>query len=116
MKNKKLVVEKPWEKFEQFTHNEISTVKILTVNPDSKLSLQLHHKREEFWRIVKGSCRVQIGDKVFNAKIGDEFEIPKETAHRLMGTKNLAQVLEISYGDFDEEDIKRIEDDYNRVN
>ena len=33
-------VTKPWGQFEQFTHNEISTVKILTVNENQRLSLQ----------------------------------------------------------------------------
>lgn len=106
---------KPWGSYDRMTLKEESTVKILTVNPHSRTSLQLHHKRKEFWRIVKGSCQVQIGDKLIHAKIGDEFIIPKETKHRLIGTKNLAQVLEISYGDFSEEDIERLEDDYNRV-
>lgn len=109
------IVEKPWGKFEQFTHNEISTVKIITVNPDSRLSLQKHKQRVEFWKVVKGSCQVVIGDKLIHARIGDEFKIPKNTLHRLIGTKNLAQILEISYGHFDENDIERVEDDYRRT-
>ena len=48
MKNH-LTVNKPWGRFDQFTHNEISTVKILTVNPNKRLSLQSHDKREEMW-------------------------------------------------------------------
>ena len=37
---KKKSVEKPWGGFEQFTLNEISTVKILTIKPGQTFSLQ----------------------------------------------------------------------------
>jgi hypothetical protein len=39
-------VEKPWGRFEQYTHNVPSTVKIITVVPGGVLSSQYHHKRE----------------------------------------------------------------------
>ena len=51
----KYTEDRPWGKFEQFTKNEQTTVKIITVNPDAPLSLQKHAKRKEFWRIISGS-------------------------------------------------------------
>ena len=114
--HKTFIMEKPWGKFEQFTHNEISTVKILTVKPEEHLSLQYHHKREEFWRVIKGKLIVTIGDKKINAKEGDEFFIPKEAKHTAEGIgEEEAKILEISYGEFDEEDIVRLEDKYGRA-
>ncbi len=113
---KTLVVERPWGKFEQFTHNEITTVKIITVKADGVLSLQYHHNREEFWRVISGHPKVTIGEETISAKPGDEFKIEKMQHHRLAGGGDEAQILEIAYGDFDEEDIVRIEDIYGREN
>ena len=70
---KTLIVKKPWGQFDQFTHNEISTVKIHSINPNSSLSLQYHNNRTEFWYIMSGHPVVTIGEKTTNANPGDEF-------------------------------------------
>ena len=106
--------ERPWGKFEQFTHNDKSTVKLLHVKPHSKLSLQYHNKREESWRVISGSGKVVIGDKILDAKEGDEFFIPFKEKHRIITEDSSLIILEIAYGEFDEKDIVRLEDDYNR--
>lgn len=108
------ITKKPWGNFEQFTHNQKSTVKILTVLPKRKLSLQYHLKREEFWKVLEGNCTVIIGDKKYTAKKGDYFQIKKKQKHRIIGGTKTAQLLEISFGNFDEADIVRIEDIYGR--
>jgi mannose-1-phosphate guanylyltransferase/mannose-1-phosphate guanylyltransferase/mannose-6-phosphate isomerase len=112
---KKYSGEKPWGKFERFTHNEPSTVKILIVNAGEELSLQYHRKRSEFWRVISGNGIVQIKDEKFNAAAGNEYLIPPKTAHRLSAGTEPLVVLEISIGDFDEADIVRLEDKYGRV-
>ena len=106
--------ERPWGVFRQFIHNEPCTVKIITVKPKQFLSLQSHNKRSEFWRIVGGSGKVQIGENIFTVKKDDEYNIPVNTKHRLMGGDSVLEVLEISIGDFDENDIIRYEDKYGR--
>ncbi|MBS3099212.1 phosphomannose isomerase type II C-terminal cupin domain [Candidatus Pacearchaeota archaeon] len=111
---KKKVVNKPWGFEEQFTLNEISSVKILYVKPGRKLSLQKHKNRSEFWKVLE-SVKVWIGNKKIEAIKGDEFMIKKGQLHRLEGLKKTGSVLEISFGKFDENDIERIEDDYGRV-
>ncbi len=110
-----LIVEKPWGKFEQFTHDEQTTVKIITVNPGGTLSLQTHKLRTEFWRVLSGHPVVTIGDTVTRANPGDEFEIKKTEAHRLGAVDDVVQVLEITHGQFDENDIIRLEDNYGRT-
>lgn len=112
---KTLIVKKPWGQFEQFTHNETTTVKILSVNKGSSLSLQKHNNRIEFWRVVLGHPVVTIGKTVKNANPGDEFEIDKLEPHRLEAEGGDVQVLEVSYGEFDENDIIRLEDKYGRT-
>lgn len=105
---------KPWGSFKQFIKNEKSTVKIIFVNPNEQLSLQYHHHRKEFWRVIAGNPQIQIGGRKIAAKIGDEFIIPEMTNHRIIGGKEKAEILEISFGEFDENDIVRIEDRYGR--
>ncbi|MBU0760236.1 MAG: phosphomannose isomerase type II C-terminal cupin domain [Nanoarchaeota archaeon] len=112
---KKQVVKRPWGWEDIFTLNEISSVKILNVKPRQKFSLQKHKDRKEFWKILDNPAKVTIGKKTFRAKCGDEFFIPKKTLHRVEALSKTVQVLEISFGKFDEKDIVRKEDDYGRV-
>lgn len=111
---KKHTEKKPWGKFERFCHNEKVTVKIITVRPNSKLSLQFHNCRDEFWKIVSGNGQIVLGEKTVDAKAGDEFFISRKTNHRIITSKNALEVMEISFGKFDEKDIVRLSDEYNR--
>lgn len=112
---KTLKVERPWGEFDQFTKNEDTTVKLHMVLPHSAWSLQYHNNRSEFWRIVSGHPMITIGEKRFESKPGDEFVVPQKELHRLETGEEGATILEICYGNFDEEDIVRIEDKYGRA-
>jgi len=62
--------ERPWGRFERFTLNEPSTVKLVYVHGDKRLSLQYHNNRSEVWKVIKGPVKVQIGnDTVITRKI-----------------------------------------------
>jgi mannose-6-phosphate isomerase-like protein (cupin superfamily) len=111
----RVLLEKPWGRFEQFILNEISTVKILSVKPNSKLSLQYHFQREEFWKVISGKGKVIIGEEMFTAKEDDEFYIKKKIKHRIVTDDTSIKILEISFGIFQEDDIVRIEDEYGRA-
>lgn len=108
-------IERPWGNFRQFTQNENTTVKIITVNPNESLSLQSHKKRSEFWHIISGNGIIEIGDTKKDAKVGGEYEIPIEVKHRLSAGDLGIVVLEVAIGEFDEEDIVHYEDKYGRV-
>lgn len=112
---KKYTEERPWGGFEQFTHNMQCTVKLLNVKPGQKLSLQYHRNRDEFWRVVAGEGSFVIGDDLLEGKPGDEFFIKRGDKHRIMTADSHVQVLEVSFGEFDENDIVRLEDHYDRV-
>ncbi len=107
--------ERPWGNFRQFTHNSPSTVKILSIKPNTSLSLQYHNNREEFWKVLSGQPVVTIGEQKIKAKAGDEFKIEKLQPHRLEAGEEDVQVLEIAYGNFEESDIIRLEDKYGRI-
>lgn len=110
----KLTDVRPWGKFIQFTHGEPSTVKILTINPHGQLSLQFHEHREEFWYVLEGNPIVTVGEKITEAKPGEEFLINKKDKHRAEAKDHTVRILEISFGNFDENDIVRLEDKYHR--
>ncbi len=112
---KPFTIERPWGNFRQFTHNNVSTVKIITVKPNEQLSLQSHTKRAEFCKIISGSGTMEVGDKKYNAKEGDEYYIPVNAKHRTTAGPSGLSLLEIDSGDFDENDITRYEDKYGRA-
>ncbi|MDO8518309.1 MAG: phosphomannose isomerase type II C-terminal cupin domain, partial [bacterium] len=107
--------ERPWGNFERFTLNEKTTVKILTIQPGESVSLQTHQHRDEFWRITRGTGVVRIGDEERPATVGDMFWCPRNSKHQISGGTEGIQWLEVSLGDFDEQDITRLEDRYGRI-
>lgn len=107
--------ERPWGSFSRFTSNEASTVKIITIKPNESLSLQYHEKREEFWRVLSGEGEVVIGESATPALPGSEFFVGKGEKHRMSAGPQGLEVLEISFGEFDENDITRLEDVYGRI-
>lgn len=112
---KPFTIERPWGNFRQFTHNSLSTVKILTLKSGESLSLQSHAKRSEFVRIIQGSGTIEIWDMKYNVVEGDEHNIPVNTKHRVMAGPSGLAYLEISMGNFEENDEIRYEDKYGRA-
>lgn len=108
--------ERPWGRFEQYTHNERCTVKIITVAPGGKLSRQYHTKRDELWIVLDPGARVELDEKVSRPEIGEKLSILRGTVHRLSAEGGgPVRILEVSFGDFDENDIVRLEDVYGRT-
>ena len=110
--NQQMKINKPWGFFEQLIDNEITTVKLITILAGNRTSLQFHEYRSEKWYVLSGEGIAMAPDQK-TIKPGDEISIPKTTIHRLEAITDL-QVLEISFGLFQESDIKRLEDDYVR--
>jgi len=106
--------ERAWGNFERFTLNEQTTVKILTIKSGEALSLQQHKHRDEFGRVLKGSAVVRIANAETDVHNKDTFFIPRNTTHRITAHEEFVY-LEISFGNFDEDDEQRIEDNYGRV-
>jgi mannose-6-phosphate isomerase len=106
---------RPWGRFEKFHENKSCTVKLIYVNANSRLSLQYHKKRSEFWKVIKGTAMVEINEKRIVLGEGETITIPRQAKHRVRALESECIILEISYGRFDENDIIRLEDDYQRV-
>lgn len=107
---------RPWGSFTRFTDNEVSTVKLLNITKGEEFSLQYHQTRTEFWRVMSGHPKIVFGEETFdNVEPGIEFVITPHTNHRISAPIDDVVVLEISTGQFDEDDIVRLEDKYNRI-
>ena len=106
---------RPWGDELWLTRISPSMVKIITVKPGESCSLQFHHERDEYWRVLGGNGTVQIVNEKFETKLGEEYFIPRETKHRFTGGTEPLVLLEITYGKFDENDIVRLEDKYGRT-
>ncbi len=109
------IVRKPWGSYRVVGQwSDRITVKILTVNPNSRLSLQRHKHRNEEWLCLRGRVEAQVGERTVLMNIGDKTSVPRTWLHRLSSDIG-AEILEVTYGDFDENDVERIEDDYGRI-
>lgn len=109
-----LTEQRPWGSFELFTVNENSTVKLLHVRKGKRLSLQYHSKRSELWKIVTGKVSVTINSTTAILSKGEGITIPIGTIHRIKGIED-STILEIAFGEFDENDIIRLHDDFGRI-
>jgi len=93
-------------------------VKELTVKPHSKLSMQRHDERSEFWMVSEGMATIKAGtlptnENVITLNQFDEFTIPTGMWHQLINdTDNELKLIEIQYGtNCQEEDIERYQTD-----
>jgi mannose-1-phosphate guanylyltransferase/mannose-6-phosphate isomerase len=87
----------------------------MTVLPGQRLSLQSHTGRAELWIVIDDGALVQVGEDIRAYKAGDEIWIPANERHRLgcAGAKPI-RVLEVAFGNWQQEDIERYDDDYKR--
>lgn len=99
--------------------------KFLLVEPGKRLSWQVHNRRAEFWRVIRGPVGAYRSEsdeqpdkpEVFNE--GETIDLPEGTRHRLVGLKGQGIVAEIwihtdPKNPSDETDIKRLADDFGR--
>jgi mannose-1-phosphate guanylyltransferase/mannose-6-phosphate isomerase len=108
-------IERPWGSFRQYANNRECTVSLMTVQPGQRLSLQSHTARAELWIALDDGAVVQVGDEQRTYRAGDEIWIPANTRHRLgCSGERPVRVLEVAFGNWQQDDITRYEDDFNR--
>jgi mannose-1-phosphate guanylyltransferase/mannose-6-phosphate isomerase len=109
--------ERPWGTFTVLQSPDHYKLKQLVVKPGHRLSLQLHHQREEHWIVTRGNPMVTVGERTWQARSGEYIHIPKEARHRLENPgPDLVEIIEVQLGEyFGEDDIVRFADDYQRV-
>lgn len=108
---------RPWGWYETVHRSAGMVIKRLVVYPGKRLSLQYHNHRTEHWTIVAGSGIVTVGEEKTFRKKDDCIFIGIGVLHRAenTGEENLVMV-EVQQGNYlAEDDIVRVEDDYNRA-
>lgn len=107
---------RPWGSYTVLLEGERYKIKKISVNPQSSLSLQMHHHRSEHWVVIKGTAKVTVGEQVHFVHENESIYIPKSTLHRLENPgKIMLEIIEVQNGEYlSEDDIIRIKDDYGR--
>ena len=108
--------ERPWGRF-FVIHNENNyKLKRIEVDPGGRLSYQYHKKRSEAWTIVEGVGKITLDNKVQEYIQGQTVLIPQGVKHRVENNEiDKLVFIEVQTGSyFGEDDIVRVEDDYNR--
>lgn len=113
----RVIVYRPWGKYEVLVDNAHHKVKKITVFPGAALSLQSHAHRSEHWVVVKGTAQVVNGEEVLTLHENESTYIPAQALHRLSNpAAETLEIIEVQTGDYlGEDDIVRYQDEYGRL-
>ena len=107
---------RPWGTYTVLDEGFHFKIKCISVNPGARLSLQKHIHRSEHWVVVSGMATATIGTQIFFVRPNESTYIPSGTNHRLQNEGKLPlTIVEIQVGEYTgEDDIIRVDDDYER--
>lgn len=107
---------RPWGEYWVLDDATTHKVKRILINPGQRLSLQYHFKRSEVWTVITGVATITIDDLVKDYVASEVVKIPQGAVHRVENKTTESLILiEVQLGTyFGEDDIVRLEDDYNR--
>lgn len=111
-----LKVHRPWGSYQSVDNGDRHQVKRIIVKAGGRLSLQKHHHRSEHWIVVHGAARVTVNEMVKVVHENESIYIPIGATHRLENPGKIPlELIEVQTGSYlGEDDIIRIEDDYQR--
>jgi mannose-1-phosphate guanylyltransferase / mannose-6-phosphate isomerase len=111
-----LKAHRPWGSYQSIDIGERHQVKRIVVKPGGRLSLQKHHHRSEHWIVVRGAARVTVNELVKIVHENESIYIPIGATHRMENPGKIPlELIEVQTGSYlGEDDIIRIEDDYQR--
>ncbi|MGE8145941.1 mannose-1-phosphate guanylyltransferase/mannose-6-phosphate isomerase [Pseudomonas frederiksbergensis] len=111
-------VSRPWGSYTVLEEGTRFKIKRIVVKPGGKLSLQMHHHRNEHWVVVEGMA------KVTNNGTGTHLVAKNESTFIAAGHKHRLEnpgvidlvIIEVQSGEYlGEDDIVRFEDQYGRT-
>lgn len=107
---------RPWGQYWVLEDTATHKVKRIEVNPGGRLSYQFHHRRSEVWTVVSGIAKVTLEGIAEDYAPKEVIQIPQGAKHRVENAgKEPLVFIEVQLGDyFGEDDIVRVEDDYQR--
>jgi len=109
-------IEKPWGYELIWAKSDKYVGKFLHINPNSRLSLQYHKKKEETIYVMRGFLKYQSGEdgeEVF-MPAGSIIHVKPGDIHRFGAGEYPVMLCEVSSPELD--DVVRLEDDYKRKN
>jgi len=109
-------VYRPWGWYQTLELRDRFQVKVLSLKPGAKISLQRHQQRAEHWVVVSGVATVTRGEEIIELAENQSTYIPIGMMHRLENkTEGDLQLIEVQSGDYlGEDDIERFDDQYGR--
>lgn len=110
-------VVRPWGWYLPIFRSDGYKMKVFSVAPGKRLSLQSHTHRKEMWSIIRGEGLCTIGNNLMQVSENSLISVPKGIKHRIenIATDSELVVSEVQIGDYlEEDDIVRYEDDYGR--
>lgn len=107
---------RPWGTYTVLEDTPGYKIKRIMVKPGKRLSLQKHFHRNEHWIVLSGTATVTIGDKTHMVHPNESTYIKAGQLHRLANLGKIPlTIIETQVGEYTgEDDIVRIEDDFNR--
>lgn len=138
------IVERPWGYYGVYSDNEPCTSKVLYIKSNELLSMQYHFKRDQFYLCLDSGFIIEysksrVPDSILEIKDdnlrsikleefleenliqevaneGDMFGFHRFVIHRAYykGNRVYGRILDIAFGNNDENDIIRIKDKYGR--
>jgi mannose-1-phosphate guanylyltransferase/mannose-6-phosphate isomerase len=107
---------RPWGSYTVLEEGLRYKIKKIVVNPEEKLSLQMHYHRSEHWVVVKGTAKVTIAGRDIVIHENESVYVPKSTLHRLENPYEAPlEIIEVQNGEYiGEDDIVRFDDMYGR--
>ncbi|WP_282146564.1 mannose-1-phosphate guanylyltransferase/mannose-6-phosphate isomerase [Alteromonas stellipolaris] len=108
---------RPWGSYDSIDTGTRFKVKRITVKPNEKLSIQMHHHRAEHWVVVKGTAKVTIDEVSQIISENQSVYIPIGAIHSLENPGKIPlEIIEVQSGAYlDEDDIVRFSDRYGRT-
>lgn len=107
---------RPWGEYWVLEDEKTHKVKRIKVNSQGRMSYQYHNYRAEAWTIVSGRARIVIDGVEKDYGAGETIIIPLGAKHRIGNPFDEPMIfIEVQHGTyFGEDDIIRLEDDYQR--
>jgi mannose-6-phosphate isomerase len=106
---------RPWGYYTILNESSNHKTKYIYIEAGKRLSYQKHKKRHEHWFIVSGNPYVTINGVSKIMSPGHSIDIKAGDLHRIESQGKPVEFIEVQTGTyFGEDDIQRIEDDYNR--
>jgi len=108
--------ERPWGSWHVLDTGEGYKVKRIEVLPGQRLSYQTHTHRSEHWLVVSGTATCVVDGRTVVVGPGEHLDVASGSAHRIGNRGSvLLVVIEVQRGPYTgEDDIVRLEDDYDR--